>query len=122
MDKNVKAMGLIGGVLGPKSFVQRKKKIADKLAASGIRTEVVTYVSLLNGTTEIIYRDIRDACNFSNEKEISNIGNDSNIQLLYDEISDEYNISYPTYWNRKETDIIIFALCRCFVSQVHICV
>ncbi len=40
-EKNVKAMGLIGGVLGPKSFVQGKKKIADKLAASGIRTEVV---------------------------------------------------------------------------------
>ncbi len=40
-EKNVKAMGLIGGVLGPKSFIQGKKNIADKLAASGIRTEVV---------------------------------------------------------------------------------
>lgn len=40
-EKNVKAMGFIGGVLGDKAFVQGKKKIAEKLKASGIRTEVV---------------------------------------------------------------------------------
>ncbi len=40
-EKKVKAMGLIGGILGPKSFVQGKKRIAEKLASSGIRTEVV---------------------------------------------------------------------------------
>lgn len=41
-EKNVKAMGFIGGVLGDKAFVQGKKKIADRLKASGIRTEVVS--------------------------------------------------------------------------------
>lgn len=41
-DKNVKAMGFIGGTLGDKAFVQGKKKIADTLNASGIRTEVVS--------------------------------------------------------------------------------
>lgn len=40
-EKNVKAMGFIGGVLGDKAFVQGKKKIADRLKASGIRTEIV---------------------------------------------------------------------------------
>lgn len=40
-EKNVKAMGMIGGVLGPKSFVQGKKRIVKKLQNSGIRTEVV---------------------------------------------------------------------------------
>lgn len=40
-EKNVKAMGFIGGVLGDKAFVQGKRKIADRLKASGIRTEVV---------------------------------------------------------------------------------
>lgn len=40
-EKNVKAMGFIGGALGDKAFVQGKKKIADKLKSSGIRTEVV---------------------------------------------------------------------------------
>ncbi|MGI6212561.1 MAG: NAD-dependent epimerase/dehydratase family protein [Anaerovoracaceae bacterium] len=40
-EKNVKAMGMIGGVLGPKTFVEGKKRIIDKLKASGIRTEYV---------------------------------------------------------------------------------
>jgi UDP-glucose 4-epimerase len=40
-EKNVKAMGMIGGVLGPKTFVEGKKRIIDKLIASGIRTEYV---------------------------------------------------------------------------------
>ena len=40
-EKNVKAMGFIGGILGDKAFVQGKKKIAEKLKASGICTEVV---------------------------------------------------------------------------------
>lgn len=40
-EKNVRAMGMIGGVLGPKTFVEGKKKIIDKLKASGIRTETV---------------------------------------------------------------------------------
>lgn len=39
-EKNVKAMGFIGGILGSKKFVEAKK-IADELRASGIRTEVV---------------------------------------------------------------------------------
>lgn len=41
-EKNVKAMGMIGGVLGPKSFVEGKKRIIKKLQASGIRTEYVS--------------------------------------------------------------------------------
>ena len=40
-EKNVKAMGMIGGILGPKSFVEGKKRIIDKLKSSGIRTEYV---------------------------------------------------------------------------------
>jgi uncharacterized protein YbjT (DUF2867 family) len=40
-EKNVKAMGMIGGILGPKSFVQGKKRIIERLKASGIRTEYV---------------------------------------------------------------------------------
>ena len=40
-DKQVKAMGFVGGVLGPKSFVEGKRRIAKTLSASGIRTEVV---------------------------------------------------------------------------------
>jgi nucleoside-diphosphate-sugar epimerase len=40
-EKNVKAMGMIGGVLGPKTFVEGKKRIIEKLKASGIRTEYV---------------------------------------------------------------------------------
>jgi UDP-glucose 4-epimerase len=40
-EKNVKAMGMIGGVLGDKSFVEGKKRIIEKLKASGIRTEYV---------------------------------------------------------------------------------
>lgn len=39
--KQVKAMGFIGGLLGPKKFLEGKKRIADKLRASGVRTEVV---------------------------------------------------------------------------------
>lgn len=39
--KKVKAMGFIGGRLGPKKFLEGKKRIADQLRASGIRTEVV---------------------------------------------------------------------------------
>lgn len=41
-EKNVKAMGMIGGVLGPKTFVEGKKRIIGKLKASGIRTESVS--------------------------------------------------------------------------------
>ena len=41
-QKKVKAMGMIGGVLGPKSFVEGKKRIIEKLKASGIRTEYVS--------------------------------------------------------------------------------
>lgn len=33
---------MIGGVLGPKSFVEGKKRIIEKLKASGIRTEYVS--------------------------------------------------------------------------------
>lgn len=40
-EKKVKAMGFIGGLLGPKKFLEGKKRIADQLRASGIRTEVV---------------------------------------------------------------------------------
>lgn len=40
-NKRVKAMGFIGGLLGPKSFLDGKKRIADQLRASGIRTEVI---------------------------------------------------------------------------------
>jgi UDP-glucose 4-epimerase len=40
-EKNVKAMGMIGGILGPKSFTEGKKKIIKRLEASGIRTEYV---------------------------------------------------------------------------------
>ncbi len=40
-EKNVKAMGMIGGSLGPKSFLKGKKEIIEKLEASGIRTESV---------------------------------------------------------------------------------
>ena len=40
-DKQVKAMGFVGGVLDPKSFVEGKRRIAKTLSASGIRTEVV---------------------------------------------------------------------------------
>ncbi len=40
-NKNVKAMGIIGGLLGPKPFIQGKKRIIEKLQASGIRTEYV---------------------------------------------------------------------------------
>jgi nucleoside-diphosphate-sugar epimerase len=41
-EKNVKAMGMIGGVLGPKSFTEGKKRIIARLKASGIRTETVS--------------------------------------------------------------------------------
>ncbi|MGI6231530.1 MAG: NAD-dependent epimerase/dehydratase family protein [Prevotella sp.] len=40
-EKKVKAMGMIGGILGPKSFVQGKQRIIARLKASGIRTEYV---------------------------------------------------------------------------------
>ena len=40
-DKQVKAMGFIGGILGPKKFVDGKKRIAHQLRSSGIRTEIV---------------------------------------------------------------------------------
>ncbi len=40
-EKNIIAMGMIGGVLGDKAFVQGKKKIVERLKASGIRTEYV---------------------------------------------------------------------------------
>lgn len=40
-EKNVQAMGFIGGLLGPKKFLEGKKRIAMKLRASGISTEVV---------------------------------------------------------------------------------
>lgn len=40
-EKKVRAMGFIGGRLGPKKFLKGKKRIADKLRSSGIRTEVV---------------------------------------------------------------------------------
>ena len=40
-EKKVKAMGFIGGILGPKKFLNGKKRIAHKLSASGIRTELV---------------------------------------------------------------------------------
>jgi UDP-glucose 4-epimerase len=40
-EKKVKAMGMIGGILGPKSFVEGKKRIIGRLMASGIRTEYV---------------------------------------------------------------------------------
>ena len=40
-EKNVKAMGMIGGVLGPKNFVEGKKRIIAELQKSGIRTEYV---------------------------------------------------------------------------------
>ena len=40
-DKKVRAMGFICGRLGPKKFLKGKKRIADKLRSSGIRTEVV---------------------------------------------------------------------------------
>jgi UDP-glucose 4-epimerase len=40
-EKNVKAMGMIGGVLGDKTFVEGKRRIIEKLKASGIRTEYV---------------------------------------------------------------------------------
>ena len=40
-EKDVKAMGMIGGVLGDKSFVEGKRRIIEKLKASGIRTEYV---------------------------------------------------------------------------------
>lgn len=40
-EKQVKAMGMIGGILGPKSFVQGKQRIIERLKASGIRTEYV---------------------------------------------------------------------------------
>ncbi|MGX7112662.1 NAD-dependent epimerase/dehydratase family protein [Gemella cuniculi] len=37
----VKAMGFIGDLLGPKKFLEGKKRIAEKLRVSGIRTEIV---------------------------------------------------------------------------------
>lgn len=40
-EKKVKAMGFIGGLLDPKSFLEGKKRILKKLQASGIRTEVI---------------------------------------------------------------------------------
>lgn len=40
-EKQVKAMGMVGGILGPKSFVEGKRRIVEKLKESGIRTEVV---------------------------------------------------------------------------------
>ena len=40
-EKDVTAMGFIGGLLGPQKFLDGKKRIADKLRSSGIRTEVV---------------------------------------------------------------------------------
>ncbi len=40
-EKNVRAMGYVGGVLGSKDFVRGKKAVIAKLEASGIRTEVV---------------------------------------------------------------------------------
>ena len=40
-EKNAKAMGFIGGILGDKAFVQGKKRIAAKLKTGKIRTEVV---------------------------------------------------------------------------------
>ncbi|MFS1663802.1 NAD-dependent epimerase/dehydratase family protein [Streptococcus sp. zg-JUN1979] len=39
--KQAKAMGFIGGRLGPKSFIQGKKRIIEALSTSGIRLEVV---------------------------------------------------------------------------------
>ncbi len=41
-EKKVRAMGMIGGVLGPKSFTEGKKRIIARLLASGIRTEYVS--------------------------------------------------------------------------------
>lgn len=41
-DKNVKAMGFIGGSLGPSNFIKGKKRIAQFLKASGIRTVIVS--------------------------------------------------------------------------------
>lgn len=47
-EKNAKAMGFIGGVLGPKSFTQGKKRIENKLKSSGIRT-VIVYPTVIYG-------------------------------------------------------------------------
>lgn len=58
-DKNVKAMGFVGGLLGPKSFLEGKKRIADQLRASGIRTEVVEPTVVYgNGRNDILTKFI----------------------------------------------------------------
>ena len=40
-EKNVRAMGFIGGKLGPKAFVEVKKELIEKLSKSRIRLEYV---------------------------------------------------------------------------------
>lgn len=40
-EKNVKAIGFIGGLLGPKKFLAAKKEIAEELSQTGIYTAVV---------------------------------------------------------------------------------
>lgn len=58
-EKNVKAMGFIGGVLGPKKFVETKKLIAEQLRTSGIRTEVVEPTVVYgNGRSDVLAKMI----------------------------------------------------------------
>lgn len=56
-EKDVKIMGFIGGILGPKSFIQAKKEIADNLISSGIRTEIVNpSIVYGNGRNDVIMK------------------------------------------------------------------
>lgn len=48
-EKHVKAMGYVGGSLGSKDFVQGKRRIADMLEASGVRTVVVNPTLVYGG-------------------------------------------------------------------------
>lgn len=54
-DKHVKAMGFIGGLLGPKQFLEGKKRIERKLRTSNIRVEVIEPTLVYgNGRNDIL--------------------------------------------------------------------
>ena len=71
--------------------------------------EAREYTSLLNGITKVTYYSLTDLCGKQNRNiyYLSYIGNDNDIQNMYEELKLDYCISKPEILESKETDVIV---------------
>ncbi len=84
------------------------EEIRDELYRT-MKISETTYTSLFSGITTVEFYDFSElaAADSYNDNLISYIGQDEDVEAVYETLSKKYSLTYPDYWEITEKDLVI---------------